>query len=54
MYEFCPDTIDQGYVGPLPGEGAHWEDFDEAFENQSAKDLAEYLRRNKYIFLWWD
>ncbi|OQA19568.1 MAG: hypothetical protein BWY64_00777 [bacterium ADurb.Bin363] len=54
IYEFCPDTLDQGYLGPLLEEDSDWDDFDEAFDSQTTEDLANFLERNRAIFLWWD
>jgi hypothetical protein len=54
VYEFCPDIIDQGYVGPALQEDAEWEDVEEAFETQTVADLACYIRETHRLFLWWD
>ncbi len=66
VYDFCPDTLDQGIVLPLPEhrETLDEVDFqametivdwmDEAQENQSTGDLAHYLKRERRLYLWWD
>ena len=54
MYAFCPDLIDQGYIGPPLGEGATQDEFFRAMDEQTAEDLADYLERNKFVKFWWD
>lgn len=54
VYEFCPDLMDQGYVGPPLGEGATMEDLGRAMDEQTLEDLADYLERNKAVSFWWD
>lgn len=54
VYEFCPDLMDQGYIGPLLDEGATMEEIGEAMDEQTVDDLADYLRRNKFVSFWWD
>ena len=65
VYSFCPDTLDQGIVkaidapalGPDPDPEAmeaFFEAMGEALESQTPADLAESLRRDKTLFLWWD
>ena len=66
VYDFCPDTLDQGIVLPLP---EHRETLDEsafqgletleewmdnALGDQTTSDLANYLRRERRLYLWWD
>lgn len=54
IYDFCPDLMDQGYIGPPLGEGATMEDFGRAMDEQTIEDLADYLERNKSVSFWWD
>lgn len=75
VYDFCPDTLDQGIVLPLPEDretlvedGAFealkqtdfqaletLEDWAEGdLETPSTKDLANYLKRERRLYLWWD
>lgn len=54
VYDFCPDLMDQGYVGPPLGEGATMEDYAEAMDEQTTEDLADFLERNKAVSFWWD
>lgn len=65
VYDFCPDTLDQGIVkpiaapalGPDPNPEAleeFFEAMDDALESQTPADLAESLRRERSLFLWWD
>jgi hypothetical protein len=54
MYEFCPDTLEQGYIGPDLEENYDWEEFEEAFDNQTIDDLANFLIENKAIILGWE
>ena len=68
VVEFCPDTIDQAVVKAPPehlagksGEELSEEEMEEmmefmeeALEEQHSGDLAEYLAREKRLFLWWD
>lgn len=54
IYQFCPDTLEQGYVGESLTEEANWEDLEKALEEQTPTDLAQYLLRTKNLFLWWD
>jgi hypothetical protein len=66
VYEFCPDTLDQGYVGPPLGNGREISDMSQeemlemveelgaAIDSQTPADLAEYLQREKRLWLWWD
>ncbi len=68
IVEFCPDTVDQGVVKAPPehlagksGEEMSEEEMEEmmefmeeAIEDQDAADLADYLAREKRLYLWWD
>jgi hypothetical protein len=66
VYDFCPDTLDQGYVGPDLSDGRDpsemsedelmqmIDDIGEAIDVQTPADLAEFLRREKRLWLWWD
>jgi hypothetical protein len=54
IYEFCPDILDQGYVGEPLNEEASWEDWQEALARQTVEDLAQSLQRTKNLWLWWD
>lgn len=54
VYEFCPDLMDQGYIGPPLGDGATMADFSRAMDEQTVEDLADYLERNKFVGFWWD
>lgn len=66
VYDFCPDTLDQGIVLPLPenretlDESAfqHLETIeewmDDALDDQTTDDLANYLKRERRLYLWWD
>jgi hypothetical protein len=66
VYDFCPDTLDQGIVLPLPDphetldETAfqHLETLEEWMDNslddQTTADLANFLRRERRLYLWWD
>lgn len=66
VYEFCPDTLDQGYVGPALGHGRDISEMSqeemlelvnqlgEAIDSQTPADLAEFLLREKRLWLWWD
>ncbi|WP_299486606.1 DUF4253 domain-containing protein [Acaryochloris sp. IP29b_bin.137] len=54
VYDFCPDLMDQGYVGPPLGEGATMEDYAEAMDEQTVEDLVDYLERNMAVGFWWD
>lgn len=54
VYDFCPDLMDQGYVGPPLDAGATMEDFAEAMDEQTTEDLAEFLERNMAVGFWWD
>ena len=68
IYQFCPDTIDQGIVKAPPehladkpaGEMSEEEmeemmEFMEgALDEQDPSDLADYLVREKRLHLWWD
>lgn len=53
VYEFCPDTLDQGFHAELPKDFSE-EDFEDLFESQTTKDLANSIKKYKYLFLWWD
>jgi hypothetical protein len=68
VYDFCPDILDQGVVKPLPPEWEgkigtemteeeteeimNW--MEETLESQTPADLADYLRREQHLWLWWD
>ena len=66
IYDFCPDTLDQGLILPMPDQHdtldesafQHMETLEEwmdnALEEQTTDDLANYLRREKRLYLWWD
>lgn len=54
IYNFCPDLLSQGYVGPPLGEGATLEDYAEAMDKQTVEDLADYVERNMAVGFWWD
>jgi hypothetical protein len=66
VYEFCPDTLDQGFVGPDPSDGRNIseltqeemlhmvDEIGEAIDSQTPADLAEFLRRERRLWLWWD
>ena len=66
VYEFCPDTLDQGIVKAPPAQlqsikepseedmEAMLEWMDESLEQQTPDDLAESLEREKRLWLWWD
>lgn len=54
IYDFCPDLLSQGYVGPPLGEGATMEDYAEAMDEQTVEDLVDYIERNKAVGFWWD
>jgi hypothetical protein len=66
VYDFCPDTLDQGYVGPDPTNGRQVSDMSQeemlemveqigdAIASQTPADLAEFLSREKRLWLWWD
>jgi len=68
VYEFCPDTIDQAIVKAPPehlaGRSAEElseeeleemvEFMEEALDEQDSSDLADFLARQKRLFLWWD
>ncbi|HEX8236694.1 MAG TPA: DUF4253 domain-containing protein [Abditibacteriaceae bacterium] len=66
IYDFCPDTLDQGYVGPDPTNGREMsemsqeemlqmvEQIGDAIDSQTPADLAEFLSREKRLWLWWD
>lgn len=60
VYDFCPDTLDQGIVKPMPADIAAASEEEqlawlgEALDDQEPADLAEYLRRERDLFLWWD
>ena len=66
VYEFCPDTLDQGIVKAIPEE---FEDMDsaseeqmeemlewmeEALDEQTPADLADHIERTGRLWLWWD
>ncbi|MFH0824316.1 MAG: DUF4253 domain-containing protein [Pseudomonadota bacterium] len=53
-YDFCPDTMDQGYVGSELPPDADRDDFDEAMDNQTLKDFARWIEKNRMVCLWWD
>ena len=68
VYEFCPDTIDQAIVRVPPehlagksGDELSEEEMEEmmefmeeALDEQDSSDLADFLAREKRLFLWWD
>lgn len=66
IYDFCPDTLDQGIVLPLPEQHETLDEsafqhletlddwMDESLDNQTTNDLANYLKRERRLFLWWD
>jgi hypothetical protein len=68
VVEFCPDTIDQAIVKAPPehlagksGEDLSEDEMEEmmefmegALDEQDASDLADFLAREKRLFLWWD
>ena len=68
VVEFCPDTIDQAIVKAPPehlagksGEELSEDEMEEmmefmeeALDEQDADDLADFLAREKRLFLWWD
>lgn len=54
VYKFCPDIIDQNYVGEPLGEEASQEDISRAFHEQTVEDLIEFIQRNKLLNFWWD
>jgi hypothetical protein len=66
VYEFCPDTLDQGYVGPALGNGRDISEMSQeemlemvdeigkSIGSQTPADLAEFLQREKRLWLWWD
>ncbi|WP_013334655.1 DUF4253 domain-containing protein [Gloeothece verrucosa] len=54
IYEFCPNILTQGYIGESLSEDASIEDWEEALDNQTIEDLAEFLQKTKTLFLWWD
>ncbi len=54
VYEFCPDLMDQGYIGPPLGEGATMEDLGRAMDEQTVEDLADFIERNQRLNFWWD
>ncbi len=57
IYELCPDTLDQNVV-KAPPEGLSEEELldfiEDAIDEQDPEDLAEFLQREKRLFLWWD
>ncbi len=66
VYDFCPDTLDQGIVLPLPEHRDTLDETDfqametlvdwmeDGAEDQSTDDLANYLKRERRLYLWWD
>lgn len=54
VYEFCPDILDQGYLGSPLDEDASAEEFEEALEAQTTDDIVVFLEREKYLSFWWD
>jgi hypothetical protein len=66
VYDFCPDTLDQGILLPLPencetldeDEFQHMETIedwmDDSSDEQTTSDLANFLRRESRLYLWWD
>jgi len=57
LYEFCPDVLEQGIAKEIPpnlSEAEMMKFMEEALDTQDAHDLAEYLKREKKILLWWD
>jgi hypothetical protein len=75
VYDFCPDTLDQGIMLPHPEDRETLAE-DEAFEalrqtdfqaletledwteddleTPSTKDLGNFLKRERRLYLWWD
>lgn len=60
VYEFCPDTLEQG-IAKAPPTGfdemsledqVEW--MDDALESQTTEDLAAALAESGRLFLWWD
>jgi len=68
VVEFCPDTIDQAIVKAPPEHLAGksgdelseqemeemMEFMEEALDEQESSDLADFLAREKRLYLWWD
>ena len=66
VYDFCPDTLDQGIVLPLPEQRDTLEETDfqemetivdwmeDAPKDRSTNDLANYLKCERRLYLWWD
>jgi Domain of unknown function (DUF4253) len=74
VYDFCPDTLDQGILLPLPEAHETLDEsefptpgelnvqametiedwMDNAMEKQTTQDLANYLKRERRLYLWWD
>lgn len=53
-YEFCPDIIDQGYVGPPLSPDAEPEDLFEAMDAQTPEDIGRFVKREQILHCWWD
>jgi hypothetical protein len=51
VYDFCPDTVDQDYLGPDTDDVDEYEDF---LEQQTVQDLTIFLGRERQLRLWWD
>lgn len=53
-YDFCPDIIEQGYVGPPLSPDAEPEDLFEAMDAQTPEDIGRFIARERILHCWWD
>ncbi len=57
MARVFPDTLDQNVV-KTPPRGVEEEELlgfmEDALEDQDPEDLANFIEREKRLFLWWD
>jgi hypothetical protein len=54
IYEFCPDTLEQSFLGELLEDNLPSDDWEQQLDEQTTQDLVKYLLREKDLFLWWD
>lgn len=66
IYDFCPDTLDQGVVKEAPSDLQDIEEpseedienmmdwLENTMDDQTTEDLANYLKRTQRLYLWWD